>query len=119
LLRVPFLRPLAFYLFYTPRYKPGAMEDSDERIRFSLRGPEGVYGGEIRGDGLRDNAVFEVELSTGERFAVKAQPDQNAEGFVWEPTADQFRNLAQVIGNVIERYFRRKNKRGLSNYNEL
>jgi hypothetical protein len=81
----------------------------EEKIRFSIRGPEGVYRGEAKGKELRENAVFEVELSTGEQFVVKALPDKK-NGFSWIPAKERFSNIAQVVGNVIERYYRRKQK---------
>jgi hypothetical protein len=81
-----------------------------ERIRFSIKGPDGVYHGEVTGNELRDNAKYNVSLATGESFEVEAL--SNDEGkYHWiaskKKTAE---HLVPVVGGIIERYFRRKGK---------
>ena len=86
-------------------------EQRIEKIRFSIKGPEGLYRGEATGCPLREQEVYDVQLSSGDRFQVKAVPEApvfNAR-YKWVPiTKDKISRLAPIVGTIIERYFRRK-----------
>jgi hypothetical protein len=87
------------------------MDDRHERIKFSIKGPEGVYHGEAVGQDLTEDAVFQVRLSNGDSFDLQAEPDNEAARYNWVSyTKEQFTSLAPVVGSIIERYFRRKNE---------
>jgi len=82
----------------------------NERIRFSIKGPEGEYRGEAVGDELQDNARYSVRLATGEEFEMKAVP-QHTGKYGWAAEGKgNIRGLVPVVGSIIERYFKRKRK---------
>lgn len=80
-----------------------------DRIPFSVRCREAHFRGEVLGFDLKTDSVFEVRLSDGSLFHIKAEPDLELRRYSWTSLCqEQFRKLVPVIGKVIERYFKGK-----------
>jgi len=80
-----------------------------DRIPFSVKCNETHFRGEILGFGLSYESVFEVRLTDGSLFHVKAEPDLELRRYSWTSLCNEpFRKIVPVIGRVIERYFTKK-----------
>ena len=76
------------------------------RIPFSVRCNEANFRGEVLGFELKSDSVFEVRLTDGSLFHIKAEPDLELRRYSWSSYCnDQFKKLVPVIGKVVERYF--------------
>jgi hypothetical protein len=84
-------------------------EHREETIRFSIKGPEGVYRGEATGSELEEHSIFEVTLSNGERFHLEAISAKQSKRYNWVGCAESdIEILVPIVGGIIEKYFRRK-----------
>ena len=81
---------------------------STVRIPFKIRMAEGLFKGEAIGigDGICPDCMFEIRLSNGEVFYLKAEKDYELVKYQWTARAAQnLHRLFPVLGKVIERYF--------------
>jgi hypothetical protein len=79
-----------------------------ERIPFSVKFNEAHYRGEVLGNSLQ-HGVFEVRLTDGQLFHIKAEQDYELRRYSWSAYSnEQFRKLVPIVGKVIERFFARK-----------
>jgi hypothetical protein len=77
------------------------------RIPFNVRMSEGMFRGEAIGigDTLKDDCIFEVHLSTGDTFLLKAETDRELQRYSWTTAREEQHKLVPLIGRVIERYY--------------
>jgi len=79
-----------------------------DRIPFRVQCKEASFRGEVLGFGLKTDSIFEVRLSDGSLFHIKAEPDFELRRYSWTSVCnDQFRKLVPIIGKVVERYFKK------------
>jgi hypothetical protein len=81
---------------------------SEVRIPFKVRMAEGIFKGEAigLGDRLQPDCIFEIRLSNGEIFWLKAERDYEVSRYNWTARATQnFNRLFPALGKIIERYF--------------
>jgi|GEM_PF-942135 len=83
-------------------------ETSRERIKFSIKGPAGTFIGEAVGGDLKHSSIYEIRLSNGDVFELEAKEEAPSRYSRVCPTRSGTPRIASVIGNIIERYFRRK-----------
>lgn len=80
-----------------------------DRIPFCVRCNEAHFRGEVLGFDLKSDSIFEVRLTDGSMFHIKAEPDLELRRYSWTSACnDQFRKIVPLIGRVVERYFRKK-----------
>lgn len=80
-----------------------------ERIPFSVRMSEASFRGEVLGNGLKSDSIFEVRLNNGDMFHIKAETDLELRAYAWTSYCkDQFRKLVPIVGRMIERHFKKK-----------
>ena len=81
---------------------------SEVRIPFKIRMTEGTFKGEAigLGDRLLPDCMFEIRLSNGDVFWLKAERDYEVSRYNWTArAADNLNRLFPALGKVIERYF--------------
>lgn len=82
------------------------------RIPFNVRMSEGTYRGEVIGigDRVKDDCIFEVHMTNGQTFLMKAETDREIQRFAWSSNSEEHNQprLLSIIGKVIERYFKGK-----------
>lgn len=69
---------------------------------------EGIFKGEAigLGDRLKPDCIFEIRLSNGEVFWLKAERDYEVSRYNWTAMAtQQINRLFPALGKIIERYF--------------
>ena len=72
------------------------------RIPFTIPAAEAEVAGYAVGEALKDYAVFEVRLKSGEIFNIEAIP--SAHGYFWFSFEEP--SLTPIIGKTIESFFR-------------
>jgi hypothetical protein len=81
---------------------------NDLRIPITIPAKQGSYKGTVVGGRLRDYAIYEVRLETGEIFHIEAVPSENA--LKWFGLVKkELRNFIPVIGGQVEKFFYRSN----------
>lgn len=81
---------------------------STVKIPFNIRMAEGMFKGEAigLGDCISPDCMFEIRLSNGEVFYLKAERDYELRCYNWTARAAQNLNrLFPVLGRLIERHY--------------
>jgi hypothetical protein len=81
------------------------------RIPFNVRMSDGTFRGEAIGIGetLKDDCIFEVRMTNGQSFLLKAETDREIQRYSWTSSSTDFGpRVLSIIGKVIERFYKRK-----------
>ncbi len=81
---------------------------STVRIPFKIRMADGIFNGEAigLGDCISPDCLFEIRLSNGNVFYLKAERDYELSRYNWTARAtENLSRLFPVLGRLIERHF--------------
>lgn len=81
------------------------MEMLKTQIPFNIRLRDLSCKGEITGERLGSNNVFNVSLTTGDQFTISAVPDREIGRFMWiADRNDNLLRLVPILGRLIEKH---------------